>query len=567
MRDIGKKRIEMQRLIGDSFSLAYLPCAVICDFLVDAGFHIVNKPDVSEKAFSWFEPGDFDETCPLVTPSSRVLRLCSENRAISFLREDPKVYALIVSDRDSLAQELRPFRARILQIRKAGETRSVVSIIESLFMQSVVWESRIQSIIDNEASDDASVVSLLDVGSMILEGFLCIFDEEGVPVSQCTYYGLPFKDFQAISCFVRQGEQAVDFEQATESELLNVRLIELNDARYLLAPLSINSIRIGSLLLHLGEHASAFALAAMLQHFSMSVIKLIVRQQSSPFGRAMTENYYLSALIQGVHLEREALELCRTELGFPKNAQFKVLAIDVNDCRGVKRGELVERISNFNNGKAHCFFFKGYLAGVLFAEPEEGTLLSNQQTIAEIQSQIFQPFQIQCAFSQVFNAMDDICQGFRQSVYALENRDLILKEYLIADGEEECAALAFDAALPYFILGEAEKRNEIVDFFANRTLGVPKTLAQECLSDGTVDFALLWRYLSNDGNASKVGRLMYMHRNSVLYHIKQLEKRFAMSLDDRLTRERMMMEFRVIFKQFDEVKLKKLFDLEIQGEC
>ena len=145
----------------------------------------------------------------------------------------------------------------------------------------------------------------------------------------------------------------------------------------------------------------------------------------------------------------------------------------------------------------------------------------------------------------------------------LQHRDLIMKEMLVAnDVETECIGLPFEAALPYIAINGLQVDERLLDFALSGAIGVPGTLAKEEASDPTGDFALLWYFLKYERNASRVGRIMFMHRNSVLYRIKQIEKRFALSLDDQLTRERIIMEYRLVFQRLDRERLEALFKVK-----
>ena len=68
-------------------------------------------------------------------------------------------------------------------------------------------------------------------------------------------------------------------------------------------------------------------------------------------------------------------------------------------------------------------------------------------------------------------------------------------------------------------------------------------LAREDEQAGTNIVQMIWVYLNNERNATVTSKLVHVHRNTVLYHIARVEKRFDISFDSPLLRSRIILDY------------------------
>ena len=57
---------------------------------------------------------------------------------------------------------------------------------------------------------------------------------------------------------------------------------------------------------------------------------------------------------------------------------------------------------------------------------------------------------------------------------------------------------------------------------------------------------IAYTYLVNERNTSETAKTLFIHRNTMLYKIHQIEEIIGTSLDDPLIRERMMFSYHVL---------------------
>jgi len=60
------------------------------------------------------------------------------------------------------------------------------------------------------------------------------------------------------------------------------------------------------------------------------------------------------------------------------------------------------------------------------------------------------------------------------------------------------------------------------------------------------NFYLLWVYLTHERNISETAKLLYMHRNSVIYRISRIQETLGVNLDDPDVRLRLMISFKIL---------------------
>ena len=87
--------------------------------------------------------------------------------------------------------------------------------------------------------------------------------------------------------------------------------------------------------------------------------------------------------------------------------------------------------------------------------------------------------------------------------------------------------------------------NELITYSVSD--GMLETLVAEDKASGSEIVKLLWTFLCHERNATAASKQLHMHRNTVLYHIEKIEKRFAIDLDDPIMRTNLLDEFRMLF--------------------
>lgn len=82
-------------------------------------------------------------------------------------------------------------------------------------------------------------------------------------------------------------------------------------------------------------------------------------------------------------------------------------------------------------------------------------------------------------------------------------------------------------------------------------------LSEEDRGNGTNHLDIFWQYLICERNATMVADRLHMHRNTVLYRMDKIQKRFDLDLTDPNVREKMILDFKMFFFMSGQAKPQK----------
>ena len=324
----------------------------------------------------------------------------------------------------------------------------------------------------------------------------------------------------------------------------------------LLVPMRYHSSLFGHLVMVFSkDHEVLPGMCDQFQHYATYVLSLCEYMWQSGVEKDLPHYYFLTSLLRGNFFTNATIETNLNRLGIPQQACFKVVVCDPTYSRQ-GTDVLADALRGLNDKRSFVVLFEDYLVAILFAEQVDG-ILSHKYTLADLDKYLYSPFGIVCGISQVFTNITDVRLGFRQAVYALDNREAINMEASLLMDEAPLQGISFEMAQPYFNIKENEVDKEFHEFCLSYS--PLEKLLEHDLDNDSHDFALLWYFLSYERNASLVGRRMFMHRNSVLYHVRQIEKRFVLDLDDWYVRERLLNDYRFLFMRLPDETIEKLF--------
>lgn len=247
--------------------------------------------------------------------------------------------------------------------------------------------------------------------------------------------------------------------------------------------------------------------------------------------------------------------------GYIPGVHIKTVVFDLAG-KDVDRDAIKEAAETLNEGRAYVRFVGDFMVIFLYTKvARDFTTISHDRIMSSLDETIHRPFDVLCGISQMFEDLHEAGSAFKQALYALEYRDFYRREMRIMREEhyEEIAAgAAFEQVVPYYLVEESCVDTAFVDFCLSQAFLT--TILADDIRNNTKNFQILWFYLAYECNASSVGRRMFMHRNSVLYHLKQMERRYDFSLERRYFREKLMLDFRLVFMNLSEASLNTLFE-------
>lgn len=259
----------------------------------------------------------------------------------------------------------------------------------------------------------------------------------------------------------------------------------------------------------------------------------------------------------GFNLLYEAVVNC----GYTPGSHIRAIVIDL-DKTTCDRTELAASLKAVNDRHSFVVDQKRFMVAFLFSNgPRDFVSLSHDRIMTMLENAVHQPFGILCGISQIFEDLREAPNAFKQALYSIEYRKYYLREIAITRedvGIDTLSGTSFAQVLPYYLVEESSTDESFVGFCLSS--GFLTTILADDIRHNTKNFQILWFYLAFERNASLVGRRMFMHRNSVLYHIKQLEKRYDFDLECRYFREKLLLDFRLVLMNLSDASISALFD-------
>lgn len=539
----------------DAFVLPVIGASSLEEILFKKGVQIVSYMD-ENRWFHWFDfegaPNAFNMP---VTDTSRVLHLRLVDEAVELFNKTPDAYVVVDNDTTEVPECLEDYKDHII-VTTCGGICNLSNLVSEIFMRMLRWENQMNYI----TNVNGSVTSLLNIGASMFDSFLYVAGVDNNIIGYSSDVDFPAPEYETIihSGYLESSKTFVDKCLTKDFCMLSGSVVELlddYDNRCLMNPIRYEGSLFGFLVMVVSPELEVTpAVKSQFAHFAIYAIEKCRLEFKAGLGRYLPHFYFLSALLRGDKFTRAAIEENLVRLNIPLDACYKVVVLNPRDSyQSVE--VLCDSMRLLNNKKSFAVLFDDYVVGILFNERVDGAL-SHPKTLQDLEHYIYKPYGIVSGFSQVFLHISDVPLAFRQARYALMTRDVIETERLSLKEKEPLCAVSFEMVLPYFTIKENESDREFHEFcLSNSPL---EDLLQSDLENGTNNFLLLWLFMLYERNASVVGRRLYMHRNSVLYHIKRIEERFDFDLDSWYIREKLLMDYRYLFLHLSDETLEQL---------
>ena len=539
----------------DNFRLPSITTHQIHDILKLEGFSTgVYLDDGLE--FHWYDVEGVTSAFSMPVELSQVIHLRTVDQALAMLQENPECYVLVPSDSIDLPAQLKPYDGRVI-VAVADEENDPLAMVQEIFLRMLRWENQLNFMAHaNGALDD-----LLNVGSSMFDGFIFVAGVDNNVIGYSTKTSFPNEEYEHMirDNKLVSSKMFVDAFLTDDFCALSGYVVEVRDDygnTCVVTPVRYDGSLFGFVVLVCGERLEVTpGLKDQFKHFAAYAVDKCRRKLKVGVEKDIPHFYFLSALLRGDTFTRATIEQNLNRLGIPLKAHYKVVALSPRESR---QGAdiLVDAMRCLNGKRSLVVLFEDYVVAILYEERVDGAL-SHRKTLEDLERFIYRPYGLVCGFSQVFDQISDVRLGFRQAVYALANRNAIDVERSMMKEDDILYGVSFEMALPYFLIKENDVDREFHEFCLSHS--PLETLLNNDLENGTNNFLLLWLFLLYERNASLVGRRLYMHRNSVLYHIKQIEKRFDFNLDSWYAREKLLMDYRFLFLRLPDDVLERLF--------
>lgn len=251
-------------------------------------------------------------------------------------------------------------------------------------------------------------------------------------------------------------------------------------------------------------------------------------------------------LIQGRYVGKARLDRYAFSTGLPLDSEFKLLRFETdspsskNDLR-----QLLEQIRPVNAGRNISLLYQNDVLVLLHAKNNDSELAI--QMIERELCKYCERFTGTITSSQVFSDIVNLSFAYKQTKLASKYIKFVdlEREFVAAGQEKNNICYTFEDVLTFMLVDSDEIAQDMKDFaFSHSMLG--KIIAEDAVNK-TEDARILASYLYHERKATAVAEELHMHRNTVLYRIEKIKKRFFIDFDESWSRNRALLDFSILY--------------------
>ena len=505
---------------------------------------ILYAPEKCMMRFAWYAsiPGD---NAPGIDYQENMLFLCHSSVAPELLKRNPTCFCFVpVEENEDLSWigEIRA-KTRVLAFRRRQRFYYYDNLLQVCFANHLLWHREMDRIVYANGTLD----ELLEASEGVLKNFVCITDT-GFNLIAYTHGVKPLcAENQYLvdnKCLSKKSYQYLQESilplSSSSRKIIVSQPHEKRSFPMLHCPLYIE----GQYLFHVtmeccnGSEAACRDVFDELMKRIVSLCTMFWRKTvniESPWHRV------LKALINGETTTSDYVGLQLSQTDIPHARQFRLaIAPFKASMSNQERNEVLSAAVRMNGGCVYPFMYEGNMLVLFYSKKDREDTLSSKVINSTVEEVLAIPFGMHIGCSQAFSSIEDISYAYRQAEIALKYRKAMKREILLSGRQDDICVYPFDHTLKYYLLsGECDR--ELVEYSFKSS--ILNKLVEEDEKAGTEIAHLLWIYLGCDRNATETSKRIHVHRNTVLYHIGRIEKRFGLDFSSSMLKDRMILDY------------------------
>ncbi len=508
-------------------------------------FELLHVPDSCSKRFTWYasipgKKGLFDRI-----HRRDALFLCHDEVAESLLDDNPGSFCVVLTDGARIPEWVssRARRNRVMVVKQNKRFYYYDSMLQALFVNDLIWENGMDRVVYNRGRLDR----LISLSEEMLGNFVCITDTGYNLIAYSRGVVPPEGGYRYLvdnNCYseheVKEIEEQVLTTVGEKNRLVFCAPNERHRHPALHYPVFIDNAYLFHVVL-VCENGSIESLRDLFLKFMRRVISICSDFWKTTVNLESPWHRVLAGLIDKEPMTEDYIDAQLAKTAIPASEQFRLLRFRFSSRKPFQeRSHVIEAAKKLNNGFVYPFMHEGDLLVLLYSASISEAALSGGGVYNDVDEYIYKPFGIAAGASQVFFDVRDIELAYRQASIAYAMRAPLKNEYEALRGSNDISCYAFEHVLKYYILTEGYD-SDLVEFSFDHS--ILKRLAEEDKAAGTEIVKMIWVYLNNGRNATDTAKLIHVHRNTVLYHVTRLEKRFDISFDSPPLRSRMILDY------------------------
>lgn len=528
-------------------------------------FDILSQPEHSSKHFRYcLEVFDQDELDAIESIDPSCLYICSCKIAERLVRKSPMAFALVISRDRTVPSWVRNNRTRIILVHSADRLFYIGSIVQNLFTSLIVWENSMDRIV----SKPGTLAELLTEASKALDNFIWISDggfnitahTEGIEPPDAKLatilkrgcYSDKDKRVLADKLGLHSSSEVIPAIQSASrrTHMLDDKIVWddshlISDGTVLHYPILFENMTNFCLSMACTPEVSEecardfFAILAERVVTLCSMLWSRIIEVESPWYKVLT------GLIDKEPMKPEYVQAQLEQTALPEAVQMRLVCIDIEGSTDVETKHRVVKASRkLNRGRCYPFAYDNSLLVLCYAETKDLAHFSVDYAINELKETICGPYGVNAFVSRVFSDLDKIDLSYQETQITCNFSKYIEREHEIISGDGCHGVYLFEAAVPFYMAAKLYLDDTVVSESLKEN--PVRVLAEEDREMGTDIVGLLWTYLAMERNATAVSKSLHMHRNTVLYHIDKIKKRFDIDLDVYMHRTALLDCFRTL---------------------
>lgn len=552
--------IENPPISADSYPHVTIP--ILLDELQGTDSYISCALPHKHRTFRWLKPiiGTTDDLAAEVASTQtkfcipQVLFLCDAESAGSVLESSNQAFAVVIlsEDEKGLKFDCSPTQFIEIHVNGAEGYLDAISCIQSLFTKMLTWENALELV----ALRKGSLTEMLDASGPIFKNFMFVSDYDFNVVAKTTYIEPPDEFHKNI---VEKGYFAQDYlnekrVRLPEDTFYEREPSELTPFYRISMPIYFDHFQYGSISMACNFTPVSQGLRDKFKIMCDYMTPLC----RDIWAKRTTENtpsfFFFEKLIRHEAFDEEYLRTQMETAGLASMDTFKLILIEIPeeaDPSTIKH--MLNAATKLNGGDVHCFIYETDALVLEFASDSDGQL-SHARAISELNEWICDPFGYTCAMSAVFFDICDLDLAYKQTKVALEYTTESSSIVNASPSENHEHIVEFEAAFPFYLLASHDFDTRFMHFAFQSS--IVDLINSEDVANGTNHLTILWYYLFSERNATSVAERLHMHRNTVLYNIEKLEKRYDFNLAEKAARD----WIQLCFKYFIMQKGKSVMD-------
>jgi hypothetical protein len=487
-----------------------------------------------------------------------LLHIVDAKAARGFLAEHVEAFCLVIQPEDDLSVWLSEYGDRVCAVCSQLDVVQIFAQVQGLFSQIALWTSAMELALARRAS----LQQLLDEGEQVLPDFIYLYDGEQNLLA-CTKSMVPpsssyvelektgnlrpgqilsraRKDFEAVA----HGDLLVWVERAGGEQAGT----EGRGCR-LFSSIEVAGAGVCTIVMVGGRGQPTKGQVTLFALF-VSYAQRLCRAQwrrSAALG-ALPRHELLDRLLDGRQLHNSYIETQARRLSVPTDAELKLLQIGPlpPQCQA-SLSSVLKEAGKLNGGECIAFGHEDRLLVLCHCEKGDERL-SVRRMDADVRRHIQRPFGATASSSQVFPYLKNLELAYRQTNIAYDFKEAVDAERLGSGPSGPSgpkAVYAFEDAFLFYRISQPEPDARFLAFSLSHT--ILEKIRAEDVEHGTDDMRLLWLYLQSERRASVVAEALHMHRNTVIYRIERIRRRFDIDFTEQGARERLLLDYKVYF--------------------